>query len=196
MAIKKTKSTEQVSKKTLKGRTTFREVTPEGKIKVNNRPEGQVPIGKIITELRKDDAAIPKTVGEIKEQSKCMTEDYVDNLKLAVENGKKAFNKDFFVTVLTKAERLLTGVIRNYFHPRVTCPDPNYDQALYLYDSSKEEIEFLWVIPDKDVCSHMYTNRYNSSREDLKLLPYVVDFVEGRLHVKQVKFNKKVEANL
>lgn len=182
--------------KTLKERTTFREVTKEGKIKVNDRPEDHIPIGKIITDLRKDKSTLPKTVGEFKEQSKSMTVDYIDNLKIAVENGKKIFNKDFFITVLTKSERILTGVYRSYFHPRVTCPDPNYDQALYRYDHLKEDIEFIWVVPDKDVCSHMYINRYNASGDDLQLIPYVIDFIEGRLHVKQVNYNKKIEANL
>lgn len=183
-------------KKTLKERTTFREVTEEGKIKVNNRPEGHVPIGKIVQELRKDEKSKPKTIEEFKEQSKSMTEDYIDNLKIAVENGKKVHNRDFFIAVLTKSERLLEGVYRSYFHPRITCPDPNYDQALYRYNHAKEDIEFIWVVPDKDVCSHMYTNRYNASREDLKLLPYIIDFIEGRLHVKQVEYNKEIEANL
>ncbi len=182
--------------KTLKERTTFREVTTEGKIKVNNRPEGQVPIGKIVQQLRKDDSVLPKSVNEFKEQSKSMNEDYIDNLKIAVENGKKVFNKNFFISVLTKSERLLEGVYRNYFHPRITCPDPNYDQALYHYNHKKEDLEFIWVVPDNNVCSHMYVNRYNPSKEDLQLLSFVVDFIEGRLHVKQVEYNKNIEANL
>ncbi len=182
--------------KTLKERTTFRKVTADGKIEETTNKKPKVKIKKIVDQLREDKASMPKSVEEYKEQSQSMSEDYIGNLKLAVENGKKHFPKDFFIDVLTKSEQLIEGVYRNYFHPRVTCPDPRYDQALYKYNHKKEEIEFIWVVPDKNVCSHMYVNRFNTSSEDFQLLPYVVDFVEGRLHLKQVKYNKKVERTL
>ena len=41
--------------------------------------------------------------------------EYLNNLLECVTSGRKKFNSDFFVVVLTKNERLLPNVFRNYF---------------------------------------------------------------------------------
>lgn len=179
----------------MKKKPTIRKVNKDGKFKSKDRPGEHIPIGKIVEKLQKD-AIAPTSVDQFRDQSESMTEDYMDNLRLAVTNGKKVFPKNFFVAVLTKHERALKDVFRNYFHPRMTCPTPNYDQALYKYNHKRETIEFIWVIPDQRTCNMLYMNKDKVYGKDLQLLPYVINFIEGKFHAKEKRYNKKIEANL
>ena len=53
-----------------------------------------------------------------------MHRDYEKHIYDAIAQGKKDYNGDFFIVVMTKRERLLTNVIRNYFVARQSCPTP------------------------------------------------------------------------
>jgi len=55
----------------------------------------------------------------------------------------------FYVCVITKKERLMDNVLRNYFLARSTCPTPQYDQTVYKYHRDSGAIQFLWVLPSK-----------------------------------------------
>ena len=80
-----------------------------------------------------------------------MHKDYVKNVIECIERSKKDFSKDFFVVVITKRERLMENVLRNYFTSRLSCPTPDYDQTVYKYHVKTDEIDYLWSIPpDRD----------------------------------------------
>lgn len=176
----------------MKNKPTIRKVGKDGLIKTSSDPKDYVPIGKIVEKIQKN-AIKPTSTGEYLEQSKSMNVDYIGNLELAVNNGKKIYPKDFFVAVLTKHEKALRNTFRKYFHPRLTCPTPNYDQAVYKYDHLKEEAEFIWVVPDQRTCNMMYLNKHLVHGDDLQLLPYVINFIEGRLDDKEIEYNKNIE---
>lgn len=126
-----------------------------------------------------------------REQAKESLKDYVSNLYESVKKGKQIFgeNIDLFVNVITKKERILKNVLRNYFTCRKTCPTPDYDQAVYRYDHKTDDIIFLWVIPARDVCNELSLNASNIPKEQHELLRYVLEFKDGTLYRKSKELN-------
>lgn len=135
-------------------------------------------LGQISIDLSKRDPGNHTFAEQGREQLK----DYIPNLLEAVAKGKKSFpSSDFYTVVLTKNERLMPNVFRHFFFNRISCPTPNYDQALYFYNHEKDEIEFLWVIPDPRTCKFFLENILEIPHEDKCLIQYIVDFNDGTL---------------
>jgi hypothetical protein len=125
------------------------------------------------------------------EQGQQMTKTYVDELLQALQRGKKTWKEDFFIEVLTKRERLLTNIIRNYFVPRTTCPTPNYDQAVYHYIKKDDYLVLLWVLPDRDYAFDLKNNALTLDREYHELLGFILDFADGKLLQKAKILNRE-----
>lgn len=132
--------------------------------------------------------------------------EYIDNLEWCVKHALKkvdcssikgheecknreSLDGDFFVASLIKKEKLLQNVIRNYFVPTKTCPTPTYDQTLYRYNHRKEQLEFLWVVPDRDTCETLHENKDIVVPAERELLSFILDFYDGTLLRKCKKFN-------
>jgi len=141
-------------------------------------------VGKIAVELRDKEAPTQDPI----ELEREMHKDYEKNVFEAIERGKKEHDSNFYVVVITKRERLLENIIRNYFTTRLSCPTPEWDQTVYLYERSPERIILLWVIPSKEACSYLqqYATQVDPSEHDL--LRYVIQFHDGTL----LKFSKKL----
>lgn len=140
--------------------------------------ESKKSIGQISTELMHKDPGNHTYA----DQGKDMLKDYVPKLIKAVEEGKKAIpNQSFYVVMLTKHERILHKVIRIYPRVRMSCPTPSYDQAVYYYDHFKQDLEFLWVVPDRKTCLHLMANALNLPVEERCLLDLVMQFEQGKL---------------
>ena len=107
--------------------------------------------------------------------------DWDRNIFECIERSKKEYSGDFYLVVITKKERLLTNVIRNYFMTRVSCPTPDYDQTVYKYNKKYEILDFLWVIPSKDACLMLRENAMYVMPEERQLLQFVLDFADGSL---------------
>ena len=145
-------------------------------------------VGKISTELLQKE---PETRDPI-ELEREMHKDYVNHVYDAVDRGKKDFTGDFFVVVITKKERLMENVIRNYFLARSSCPTPEWDQTVYRYKRADDIIEFLWVVPSKDTCQLFKNNALQISPEEKDLLRFVMDFTDGTLLKLSKKLNKEM----
>ncbi len=137
-------------------------------------------IGKLSSDLVQK---TPDTTDPV-ELERAMHESYEQEIFTCIERGKKDFPSDFFVVVITKKERLMKNVLRNYFYARQTCPTPDYDQTVYHYHRSHEKIEFLWTIPAKDICIEFLHNALMVHPEEKDLLKYVLDFADGTLYTK------------
>lgn len=99
-----------------------------------------------------------------------------------IESAKNVWpNKDFFIVVITKQERLMPNVFRNYFFTRLSCPTPDYDQTVYKYNSRGDIIDFVWVIPCRDACIHLRENALIVTPEERGLLDFVLRFADGTL---------------
>ena len=122
-----------------------------------------------------------------------MHTDYEANLMSCIESGKQMYGKNFYAVVITKRERLMPNVFRNYFFTRTSCPTPDWDQTVYRYDYSCEQIQFLWVIPSKDTCEHMKLNALQVAPEERGLLRFVMDFSDGTLFKLAKQLNQEME---
>lgn len=94
---------------------------------------------------------------------------------------KKWPNHNFYVEVQGKKERLMPNVIRNFFIGKFACPTPTYDQTLYYYNCSDEQLQFMWVIPSKHTCVFMIQDPSNIPLEERQLLGFVYAFADGTL---------------
>jgi hypothetical protein len=142
-------------------------------------------VGKIATDLMKKE---PETRSVV-ELEREMHQDYERNVYETISTGKKMFDGDFFIVVLTKRERLLQNVIRHYFLPRESCPTPDYDQAVYRFHRFDDKIEFLWVIPAKEACLIYLRQRNEVDPTEFSLLSYVLQFADGTLGKLAKKLN-------
>lgn len=95
---------------------------------------------------------------------------------------------DFYVLVVTKKERLLSNVLRNYFFGRFSCPTPEYDQVVYKYHRKDNRLEFLWVVPCKETCEVMKRFPLDVPPEESELRDFVLSFEDGSL----LKLSKKL----
>lgn len=118
--------------------------------------------------------------------------DFEKNMYECYNRGKKEFDSEFYVVVITKKERLMPNVLRNYFASRRSCPTPDYDQAVYRYDKSEDSLKFLWVIPSRDTCQYMIAHALEISGDEHTLLKFVMDFTSGSLlkHAKKLNGEK------
>jgi len=119
--------------------------------------------------------------------------DYEKHVYEAVDRGKKDFDGDFFVVVLTKKERLLELVLRNYFFVRKSCPTPEYDQTVYHFHRKEDVLEFLWVLPSRDTCQLFLENIDKIVPEERWLLGLIIKDRDGDLLALSKKLNNEVK---
>jgi hypothetical protein len=120
-----------------------------------------------------------------------LQKNYIDELIQCTETTKKQSRGDFYIVVITKRERLLQPVLRNYFVPRTTCPTPDYDQTVYKYNKQDDCIEYLWCIPDKETCLTFKENALQIVPNERHLLKHILDFADGTLFALCKKLNKE-----
>lgn len=150
-----------------------------------NRPT----VGKISSDLLQKESPTRDPI----ELEREMHKDYEVNVWKCIERSRKDFHGDFYVVVVTKKERLMPNVLRNYFIGRSSCPTPEYDQTVYHYHKTDDHIEFLWVIPSKDTCELMRNNALQIADDEKRLLYYVLSFYDGSLLKKSKKLNREKE---
>jgi hypothetical protein len=134
----------------------------------------------------------------VAEQGKEQLKDYLPKLIETTEHGKKKYVlQDFYIVVLTKRERLMSNVFRHYFFTRMSCPTPDWDQAVYRYSAKKDEVEFLWVIPDPITIKYFTEHVFDIPEEDKCLLKFIIDFNDGTLDklARQLNGEKEKQVN-
>ena len=108
-----------------------------------------------------------------------------------IERGRKSFEKDFYIVILFKKERLLPNVVRQYFIPRLSCPTPEYDQVVYKYHYTRDELEFLWVVPDQETTQNIPLFDNFLPEEQKALIQYARMFKNGDLDKKCAELNRE-----
>lgn len=144
-------------------------------------------VGQVSQELS---SKTPDTRSPI-EQMREQLEDYDKNVWECVDRSKKDFDADFYVVVITKKERLLENVLRNYFMGRISCPTPDYDQTVYYYNRNSESLSFLWTIPSKDTCLIFLENKEFIAPNEYGLLEFVLKFNDGTLFKEAKRRNRE-----
>jgi len=122
-----------------------------------------------------------------------MTREYYQNLIDCTLDSRRKFPGSFYIVVITKNERILKNVFRNYFFARKTCPTPDYDQSVFKYDARNEEIEYIWTIPSQDACIYFMNNFKDIPQNEQQLLQFIVEFRTGKLLHKAKKMNGERE---
>lgn len=122
----------------------------------------------------------PDTKSPIEQMRENLT-DYEANIWECVERCKKDFLGDFYIVVITKNERLMSNVFRNFFYGRLSCPTPDYDQTVYKFKRTDNQPIFMWVIPSRDASFHLKDNALYVAPEERELLKYVLAFEDGTL---------------
>jgi len=117
---------------------------------------------------------------------------YPDEINECINNGKKHFDKDFYIQVLFCLDRVIEGAKKNIFVAQRTCPKPFFDQAVYKYHHKNGSIEFLWVVPDVDLCE-LYRYNLGLVPEDEKdLYKNIMDYYSGELAKREHLENKSI----
>jgi hypothetical protein len=146
-------------------------------------------VGKISTDLLWGAQELDHSA---EEQMREMLELWETNLLECIERGKKEFPHDFYIVVDTKKEPKMQNVLRNVFIPRSTCPTPTYDNSVYKYHRSDENLEFLWVLPSKSTCSMMKDRALEIPEDQKELLQFVLDDADGTLLRRCKTLNKEI----
>jgi hypothetical protein len=163
-------------------------------------------LGKISTDLL---LSSPSSTDPIEIQ-RATEQEYLDNLIWAVKHAQKKidcsnieghdqckdrfpFDGDFYIVALLKKEKLLPNVLRNYFVPTLMCPTPAFDQTVYKYDHQKKDIEFMWVVPDRDTCETFKENILQIVPEERGLLDFVIKYYDGTLFYWAKKLNGETD---
>jgi hypothetical protein len=151
-------------------------------------------IGKISSDLIVKPLETTSAIEQMQEQ----LTDYDKNIMECVDRCKNDFPGDFYVVVITKRERLMQNVIRNYFYGRLSCPTPDWDQTVYKYSRMNDDLVFMWVIPSKQACEEITMNKHLIPPEEWRLLEYVLAFNDGTLLrlAKDLNGEKKLSVEL
>lgn len=135
-------------------------------------------IGVIATDLLQK---IPETLSPIEQTRENLTE-YEKNIWECVDTAKKKFDcNELYIVVITKKERLMENVLRNYFCARSSCPTPDFDQTVYKYYRSMDCLEFMWTVPARDICEYLRANKEYVHPEEIGLLRFVLDYYDETL---------------
>ena len=147
---------------------------------------GRDTVGKLSSDMLQDDIYGDITSGD---QMREQLREYEDNIADTVARGKADYSGDFFVVVITKRERIMSNVIRNYFFSRQSCPSPDYDQTVYHYHRADEHLEFVWVVPSPVAVKDIIKHRHDLDTSLFGLLKFVLEFLDGSLEAKARSLN-------
>lgn len=156
--------------------------------------DGKTPtIGSLSQELLTKEL---ETNDPIEMQQEMQYSSFEHEFNTAIDRAKQKYSSDFYIVVLNQRFRMFSNVMRTYFIDRLSCPTPDYDQAVYHYERKTEKIEFLWVVPDKNTCEEVYRDALMINPEYRQLLNYVIDFYDGSLLNKAKMLNHEDKQSL
>lgn len=110
-----------------------------------------------------------------------------------VDSGRKVYKGNFCVVLLTKKERHLTNVIRNFIFHRQTCPQPEFDQTVYLYHKKHDELEYLWTVPNNASCLNLPLYKNHLPDEQQILISMAEAFNSGDLDKYAARINESLD---
>lgn len=123
---------------------------------------------------------------------------YEEEVWEAVDRGRKdnAIKGDFFVVVLFKKERHLQNIVRQYFFYRQSCPTPEYDQTVYLYERNADKLNFMWCVPNNATVMNLCLRHKELPEDQQWLAEMCKAFTSGELEKWAVSLNQKINEQL
>lgn len=145
-------------------------------------------VGKVVTDFYATQQ-YEAELGEIKQRE---FDRYMNRLHELKEEGRKKFDKDFFIEICPKKERLMPQLLpRLIGQARSTCPTPFLDQHVYKYNKKDDVIELLWTLPDVYDCKRLKMDAVHLDSFDREVLKYVLDYESGILYRLMKILNKE-----
>jgi hypothetical protein len=89
-------------------------------------------------------------------------------------------NKDFYILVLFKVERLGQSP-RSWTFARQSCPTPTYNQNVWKYNRVSGTLDFLWSIPNEMMYYYVLRNAFNLPKENHEMVKFVTLMESGEL---------------
>ena len=114
--------------------------------------------------------------------------DYPKEIEKCIKNGKKHFDGDFYIQVLFCKDGIIPDARKNIFAAQRTCPKPFFDQAVYKYHQKEDRIEYMWVVPDPDLCELYRYNLGLVPDDEKDLYENIRKYYSGELA--QIEFNE------
>ena len=96
-------------------------------------------------------------------------------------SGKNKYARVFYVEVMLKRERLMSGSEHPHYIGRKSCPTPRPEQIVYK-NNERDERELLWSLPSFDECKFYFHNRHDLRMQSRPILKDVMDYFGGKLH--------------
>lgn len=149
---------------------------------MKGRMEEKKTYGSKILEHYAKDLTLDDDVIEYRRQLESDALKEIDSLIEKTKNNSLYRNKDFYIVMLTKMEKI-GSVPHNYFLARQSCPTPVYRQAVWKYKHVSGVLEFLWCIPDAILYYHLFHNKqkYLADKECEDLTKFVILMESGEL---------------
>ncbi len=137
-------------------------------------------LGSHVLELRIQGHDPHATAIDIQRQ---LQEKYEPALRYVADESRKVCpDKDFFIEVMTKRERIMEEVFRCYFIARRSCATPFFDQSVYRVHARDEGISLLWTIPDINAFYFIMGNLLTIPPEEKWLASCVMAYSDGELY--------------
>lgn len=150
--------------------------------------------GQIILESGSKLQDFEDDVSEYRRSMEPSTMEKVYNTAYEAKHHDLYRNKDFYVVMALKIERLLLEPQLVYIARR-SCPTPVYMQSVWKYISATDELEFLWSIPHQILYHHILREpmKYLNDKETADLAKFVILMESGQLldWVKKENGNKR-----
>ena len=147
-------------------------------------------VGSVALELQQKE---PESSDPIEIQ-RATEKEYIKNIGICISDNMHRYAGDFYIIVLTKNEKLLYNTFRNYFIARSSCPTPDYDQTVFMFQRESQDILYLWTIPDRETCLLYSNNTHKIVPEEYPLLEQILRFKNGDLFALCKKLNKEEDA--
>lgn len=142
-------------------------------------------LGQLVTNI---EHSAPEAV-HLEDSQVSRAKEFIDNVLLCVENGKKLFDGDFYCVTTYKNEHTMKRVFRHIHFPTKDCPTPTWDQTVYKYHRKDDHLEFIWTIPDPKTCTYLSTNALLVPADQKELLQFVLEFHDGTLDKRAMLLN-------
>jgi hypothetical protein len=119
------------------------------------------------------------------EVANAQLEEYMPSLIKAIDRGCEEHEGTFYIKVMNvhveSEDNKEFTQHRFSFYTQKLCPLPEYDQSVFRYNRSNDQVEFVWTLPDEETARYLIQHREEVVEEEKELLNFVVAFAVGKL---------------
>lgn len=137
---------------------------------------------KTVGELSQELLLRPDTKQGVIDTQREMNKQIIPEIEKCIKNHK-SWDDPYYIVILTKRERLLVNVIRQYFVARRSLPTPDLDQTVFKYTPKTGDLEYLWTVPDSTTVNMLVWSGMEIPEEQRDLYEFAYLFEHGQLDI-------------